>query len=83
MGRGCQVSPTAYACCLTRRQRCGGLAAGTAFTLEGKSALNWIESPSNDLSVPVFFDNWERAVRLASPRERESALVRALLALVG
>jgi len=60
-----------------------GLAAGTAFTLEGKSALNWIESPSNDLGVPVFFDNWERAVRLASPRERESALVRALLALGG
>jgi hypothetical protein len=60
-----------------------GLATGTAFTLEGKSALNWIESPSNDLSVPVFLDNWERAVSLASPRERESALVRALLALGG
>jgi len=60
-----------------------GLAAGTAFTLEGKSALDWIGSPSNDLGVPVFFDNWERAVSLAEPRARESALVRALLALGG
>jgi len=60
-----------------------GIAAGTAFTLDGKSALDWIESPANDLSVPVFVDNWERAVTLAEPRERESALVRALLALGG
>jgi len=60
-----------------------GLATGTAFTLEGKSALDWIGSPSNDLSVPVFFDNWERAVSLAEPRARELALVRALLALGG
>jgi hypothetical protein len=60
-----------------------GLAAGTAFALAGKSALDWIDSPGNDLGVPVFFDNWERAVSLAEPRERESALVRALLALGG
>ncbi|MGC9982181.1 MAG: hypothetical protein ABSF35_01005 [Polyangia bacterium] len=60
-----------------------GLAAGTAFTLSGKSALDWIESPDNDLGLPVFFDNWERAVSLAEPRERESALVRALLAMGG
>jgi hypothetical protein len=59
------------------------LAAGTAFALDGKSALDWIESPGNDLGVPVFFDNWEHAVSLAEPRERESALVRALLALGG
>jgi hypothetical protein len=60
-----------------------GLATGTAFTLEGKSALDWISSPGNDLGVPVFFDNWERAVTLAEPRARESALVQALLALGG
>ncbi len=60
-----------------------GLATGTAFTLEGKSALAWIESPGNDLGVPAFLDNWERAVSLAELRERESALVRALLALGG
>jgi len=60
-----------------------GLATGTAFTLQGKSALDWISSPGNDLGVPVFFDNWERAVTLAEPRARESALVRALLALGG
>jgi hypothetical protein len=60
-----------------------GLAAGTAFTLDGKSALDWIESPANDLGIPVFFDNWERAVSLAEPRARESALVRSLLALGG
>jgi hypothetical protein len=83
MVRGCQVSPTACACCFDGGTSVRGLAAGTAFTLEGKSALNWIESPSNDLGIPVFFDNWERAVSLASPRERESALVRALLALGG
>jgi hypothetical protein len=60
-----------------------GLATGTAFGLAGKSALDWIESPGNDLGVPVFFDNWARAVSSAEPRERESALVRALLALGG
>ena len=60
-----------------------GLATGTAFTLDGKSALDWIASPGNDLGLPVFFDNWERAVSLVEPRERESALVRALLALGG
>jgi hypothetical protein len=59
------------------------LAAGTAFTLEGKSALDWIWAPGNDLGVPVVLDNWERAVSLAEPRAREAALVRALLALGG
>ena len=59
------------------------LAAGTAFTLEGKSALDWIWTPGNDLGVPVFLDSWEHAVSLAEPRARESALVRALLALGG
>ena len=58
-------------------------AAGTTFTLEGKSALDWIWSPANDLGLPVFFHNWERAVSLQGPRERESALVLALLALGG
>jgi len=59
------------------------LAAGTASPWRENPRLNWIESPSNDLSVPVFFDNWERAVRLASPRERESALVRPCWPWVG
>jgi hypothetical protein len=60
-----------------------GLVAGTTFTLEGKSALDWIWSPGNDLGVPVLLDNWERAVSLPEPGARESALVRALLALGG
>jgi len=60
-----------------------GLVAGTAFTLEGRSALDWIWSPGNDLGIPVLLDNWERAVSLAEPGARESALVRALLALGG
>ena len=60
-----------------------GLATGAAFTLDGKSAIDWIGSPSNDLGFPVFFDNWARAVSLAEPRAREAALVRALLALGG
>jgi hypothetical protein len=60
-----------------------GMAAGTAFTLDGKSALDWIWSPQNDLGLPVFFDNWERSVALPGAREREDALARALMALGG
>ncbi len=60
-----------------------GLATGTAFALDGKSALEWIWSPDNDLGLPVFFDNWERSATLPGAREREDALARALLALGG
>jgi hypothetical protein len=58
-------------------------ATGQAFGLDGMSALEWLRSPQNDLGLAVFFDNWERAVSAASPSQRETALVHALLALGG
>lgn len=64
----------------------GGLRAvgtGTAFSFEGVSALEWIESPANDLGLPVFLSSMERAVVAPESAEREAALVRGLLALGG
>jgi hypothetical protein len=58
-------------------------ATGTAFALEGMSTLEWLRSPQNDLGLDAFFDNWERAASAAQANERETALVRALLALGG
>jgi len=58
-------------------------ATGSAFGLEGLSALDWVWSPRNDLGLPAFFDNWERAVSAPQAAPRETALVRALLALGG
>ena len=58
-------------------------ATGVAFALEGKSALEWLWSPRNELGLPVFFDQWERAAAAGTASERETALVRALLALGG
>ena len=59
------------------------LATGTAFDLTGKSSLDWIASPANDQGMPALLAAWERAVAAREPAERESALVRALLALGG
>jgi hypothetical protein len=59
------------------------IATGQAFALDGMPALDWLWSPRNDLGLPVFFDNWQRAASATKPSERESALVRALLALGG
>jgi hypothetical protein len=58
-------------------------ATGLAFDLEGMPATQWIESPHNDLGVPSFWDNWQSAIRAPLPSERETALVRSLLALGG
>jgi hypothetical protein len=59
------------------------LATGQAFNLTGHSSLEWIASPLNDQGVPALQAAWEAAVSAAEPAERESALVRALLALGG
>jgi hypothetical protein len=59
------------------------LATGTAFDLTGKSSLEWIASPANDQGMPALAEAWERSVSAVDPAERESALVRALLALGG
>jgi hypothetical protein len=58
-------------------------ATGQAFALEGMSALAWLRSPRNDLRLPVFLDQWERAVSAERVAERETALVHSLLALGG
>ena len=58
-------------------------ATGLAFDLEGMSALDWFRSPQNDLGLNAFLDNWALAVSSPRPNQRETALVRALLALGG
>jgi hypothetical protein len=58
-------------------------ATGQVFALSGMSALDWLLSPDNDLGLPVFFAQWELAATAARPNARETALVRALLALGG
>ena len=58
-------------------------ATGSAFDLEGLPALDWVWSSRNDLGLPAFFDNWERATSAPQATLRETALVRALLALGG
>jgi hypothetical protein len=46
-------------------------------------ATTWLRAPQNDLSVQAFFDNWQLAVSAREPNQRETALVRSLLALGG
>lgn len=58
-------------------------ATGRVFDLEGMPALDWLSSRDNDLGLPAFFDNWELAVSAKEPSQRETALVRALLAMGG
>lgn len=60
-----------------------GVATGTSFSLEGESSLLWLEAPENDVGLPVFHDQIERAVADPDPAVRNSALARALLALGG
>jgi hypothetical protein len=47
------------------------------------SALAWIEARQNDQGLIAFLDGLERSVSAGQPRERETALVRSLLALGG
>ena len=58
-------------------------ATGTAFDLEGMSATEWLKAPQNDLGLQAFFDHWQLAVSAQEPSQRETALVRSLLALGG
>jgi hypothetical protein len=59
------------------------LATGNAFDMTGQSSLEWIVSPQNDLGLPALLDHLDHAVSAGEPAERESSLVRALLALGG
>lgn len=56
---------------------------GTAFDFTGHSALEWLEAPDNDQSLPAFLTATEEAVVGATPAARDGATVRALLALGG
>jgi hypothetical protein len=58
-------------------------ATGAAFDLEGMAATAWLASAHNDLGVQAFFDHWQRAVSAKDVGQRETALVRALLAMGG
>ena len=58
-------------------------ATGLAFALEGMPALDWLRSSQNDLGLAPFFDNWALAVSAPQANQRETALVRSLLALGG
>jgi hypothetical protein len=59
------------------------MATGTAFDLTGHSSLDWLASPVNDLGLPALLDHLERSVAGPEAAERESELVRALLAAGG
>jgi hypothetical protein len=58
-------------------------ATGLAFALDGMPALDWLRSRQNDLGLAPFFDNWALAVSAPQANQRETALVRGLLALGG
>jgi hypothetical protein len=58
-------------------------ATGDAFDLQGMPAIEWLSSRQNDLGLQAFFDNWQLAVTAKEPSQRETALVRALLAMGG
>ena len=60
-----------------------GVATGTSFSFEGQPSLQWLEAPENDVGLPVFFDQIERAIADPDPAARSSALARALMALGG
>lgn len=59
------------------------MATGTSFDLTGHSSLDWINSPTNDAGLPAMLDHLERSAVAAEAAQRESALVRALVALGG
>jgi hypothetical protein len=60
-----------------------GLATGTGFSFSGPPATEWLVSRDNDVGLPVFYDQLEKAVSGAEPAARSTALARALLALGG
>lgn len=60
-----------------------GLATGSVFDMTGKGALGWMLSPANDLGFVTFQAQLARAAAAETSAERETALVRALLAVGG
>ncbi|HNI60350.1 MAG TPA: hypothetical protein PKW11_10425 [Pseudomonadota bacterium] len=56
------------------------LLAGAAMDGTGQSAMDWIESPENELGLATFLDAYERSVVAETAEARESSLVEALLA---
>lgn len=60
-----------------------GTATGAGFAFEGQPSLAWLNAPENDVGLPVFLTQLERAVGEAQPAARSSALARAFLALGG
>ena len=56
------------------------LLAGAAMDGSGLSAMDWLESPDNDLGLAAFLDAYERSVIAETPEARETSLVEALLA---
>ena len=58
-------------------------ATGQAFSLDGMPALDWLRSSQNDLGLTAFFENWTLAISAPQASQRETALVRSLLALGG
>jgi hypothetical protein len=56
-------------------------ATGDASVLEGEPSLAWLDAPENDLGLPAFYAQLERAIADPDPAQRSSALARALLAL--
>lgn len=56
------------------------LVAGAAMDGTGLSAMDWIESPENELGLAAFLDAYERSVVAETAEARESSLVEALLA---
>lgn len=60
-----------------------GAATGTGFGFEGASSLHWLQDPANDVGLPAFYEQMERAIAEPDPAQRSSALARALLALGG
>jgi hypothetical protein len=59
-----------------------GIFTGANFDGSGRSSLEWLAAPRevNDWGLARFLDERERAVRAATPEERDDALARALVA---
>ena len=60
-----------------------GWATGTDFAFDGPASTDWLQSPHNDVGLPVFFDQLELAVAGADRTARNTALARTLMALGG
>jgi len=79
------LSGTLYAARLTLDEGTAvrDTATGLTFDLEGMSALEWVHSSRNDLGLAAFLEQWALATSATEASQRDTALVRALLALGG